>query len=42
MHQERLNGLTRIPIGSELFDEADFESVVDDFVTKHVRKTLPF
>lgn len=37
-----LNGLFFMTINSDLLDEFDVESIADDFVTKHVRRTSIF
>ncbi|XP_056694888.1 uncharacterized protein [Spinacia oleracea] len=42
MSQERLNGLALMAIESDLLDEVNVESVIDDFATKHARRATLF
>ena len=38
MSQERLNGLVLKTIESDILEEVDVESVVDDFASRHVKR----
>ena len=38
MSQERLNGLALMAIENELLENIDYDSLIDDFASKHVRR----
>jgi hypothetical protein len=38
MSQERLNGLTTLCIKKRLLDEIDINTIIDDFVSRNVRR----
>ena len=40
MSQERLNGLTTLCIEKKLLDDIDINSIIDDFVSKNVRRNF--
>jgi hypothetical protein len=40
MSQERLNGLATLCIEKKLLDDIDINSIIDDFVSKNVRKNF--
>ena len=42
MSQERLNGLVLKTIESDILEEVDVESVVDDFASSHVKRVTLF
>jgi hypothetical protein len=40
MSQERLNGLATLCIEKKLLDDIDISSIIDDFVSKNVRRNF--
>lgn len=42
MTQERLNGLAMISIESDVFEDTDYEGVIEDFISRNTRRMLLF
>jgi hypothetical protein len=42
MTQERLNGLAMISIESDVFEDTDYEGVIEDFISRNTRQMLLF
>lgn len=42
MSQERLNGLALMAIESDILEEVDVESALDNFASKHVKRATLF
>jgi hypothetical protein len=42
MTQERLNGLAMISIESGVFEDTDYEGIIEDFISRNTRRMLLF
>lgn len=42
MTQERLNGLAMISIESDVFEDTDYEGIIEDFISRNTRRMLLF
>jgi hypothetical protein len=42
MTQERLNGLSMISIESDVFEDTDYECIIEDFISRNTRRMLLF
>jgi hypothetical protein len=42
MTQERLNGLAMISIESDIFEDTDYEGIIEDFISRNTRRMLLF
>ena len=40
MSQERLDDLVLMAIENELLEKVDYDSLIDDFASKHVRRMI--
>jgi len=42
MTQERLNGLATISIENDILEEINYEDIIEDFISKNMRRMLLF